>query len=247
MFFENYKKNKMIKLYIINTLINIFSNSYLLIAIIINISIPFSLSIHNHLTARLSNGNFLVISCTGKYIFDPTYTYSTSISGISHDNYRENLAHFSEEDNGYILFISPQHHHVLFSNGSLFSSISISISLYKMFYEYSVNHYNDSYYYYFIYYNINYNFIFQKYEFFSNNKSIQNIFEKSYEPNDSNYNIITCQLMKNNNINVITCFFGTYSNNNNNFINITVFDPENNFEIIQSEVTNTKNISYFII
>ena len=224
----------------------LFSNSHLLIAIIINISIPFSLSIHNHLTARLSNGNFLVISCNGKYIFDPTYTNSTSISGISHDNYRENLAHFSEEDNGYILFISPQHHHILFSNGSLFSSIPIT--LYKMFYEYSVipyNHYNDSYYYYVIYYKSNKNFIFQKYEFFSNNKSIQNIFEKSYEPNDSNYNIITCQLMKNNNINVITCFFGTYSNNNNNFINITVFDPEKNFEIIHSLRTKTTNISSF--
>ena len=50
--------------------------------------------------------------------------------------------------------------------------------------------------------------------------------------------------MKFKNANVITCFFGT-NLNNNNFINITVFDPEKNFEVIQSSRTTTKNIIKF--
>ena len=42
-------------------------------------------------------------------------------------------------------------------------------------------------------------------------------------------------------------FFATslLDNNNNNFINVTVFDPEKNFEIIQLTRTFTKNISSF--
>ena len=81
-----------------------------------------------------------------------------------------------------------------------------------------------------------------------NSQNIQKHYnEYQFSPKDSLYNFITCQLMKYNNTNVITCFFATslLNNENNNFINVTVFNPENNFEIIQSNVTNTKNISKF--
>ena len=51
--------------------------------------------------------------------------------------------------------------------------------------------------------------------------------------------------MKINKTKVITCFFGTHPDLRNHFINVTVFDPEKNFEIIKSNITTTTNITKF--
>ena len=48
--------------------------------------------------------------------------------------------------------------------------------------------------------------------------------------------------MKYSNINVISCFY-ILALNNEHYINCTVFNPENNFNTIQSSITKTKGIT----
>ena len=70
----------------------LFSNSHLLITIIIKISIRFSFSIGNGLITRLNNGNFIIFGSDRTYIMDPTYTklidFGGSVSkGKEYDKY----------------------------------------------------------------------------------------------------------------------------------------------------------------
>ena len=126
----------------------LYSNSHLLIAIIINISIPFSLTV----VTRLNNGNFLVFSSERTFVYDPTYTYASKYSGkVSYETNYENIAHFSEEDNGYIIYISYVSHNIFFSDGTFYNSYNQVLS--KFYYDYSVIPYKDSYYFY-VYYDI---------------------------------------------------------------------------------------------
>ena len=260
----NLKKNYNIKKYTIDKYKYLFSKNfsyyYLLKAIIINITIAFSLPFnYNYLTIRLNNGNFLVISDNGLFIFDPTFTNSTKINGVNYtDDISFNLAHFSEEDGGYILFITEKYNYVLFPNGTLFNAIS-SHFFYEFLYfdQYSVIpyiHYNDSYYYFVLFlndYDNDYNYYYiTKYEFFISNKTIQYIPEFLYYT-DYCYNLaISCQLMKFNDINAITCFFLAEEDlfDDYNYINVKVFDPENYFTIIQSSnstILNSSDIIFF--
>ena len=205
------------KKYTIDKSKSLFSKNYLLITII-KISLAFSLPYnYNYLTTRLNNGNFLVFSDNGVFIFDPTFTNSSKIKRINYTNSYNNfkLAHFSEEDGGYILFITNQYQYVLFSNGTLFNAISFSLP-YSSSYYYSVipyNHYNNSYYYFVILLdcetslNNDYYFNFKKYGFFLCNKNIQYFRERHFKSNNIVYSYFSCQLMKFNNTNSITCCF----------------------------------------
>ena len=85
----------------------LFSYFHLLIAIIINILIRFSFTIGNGLITRLNNGNFIIFGSDRTYILDPTYTQLIDLgSTVSRGKEYDNIAHFSEEDDGYIIFIN---------------------------------------------------------------------------------------------------------------------------------------------
>ena len=183
---------------------------------------------------RLNNGNFLVFGENGNYLFNQTFNLLNN-GNIICDYESCNLAHFSEEDGGYIILRSNDYQYILSPDGEKlcqyksFSDIS--------YYYYSIvpyNHINDIYYYYIIHYYNNYQLYFRKYSFHSKNNSIKE--EEFYYL----YNIyingyITCNLMEYNNNKVITCFFSY-----DNYINSTVFDSENNFTIINTSRTITK-------
>ena len=110
---------------------------------------------HHHITTRLNNGNFLVFTSEGKYTMDPAFNLYNKTNDISCNNYHENLAHFSEEDGGYILFISNSYHHILSPYGELLIKCSFDLpNSNYYYYDFSVipyNHVNDLYYYYLIY------------------------------------------------------------------------------------------------
>ena len=152
-----------------------------------------------HLVTRLNNGNFLIFTSQGTYIYDPTYHYITFSASIIYNRDEDNIAHFSEEDNnGYIIFTSSFNHYIYFSDGTSYTSISHNLVL--KYYDYSVvpyKHYNDSYFFH-IYYNINYNnkicFYFYKYKI-KKQRSIDQLYAHQYIP-DYSYRFITCQLMR---------------------------------------------------
>ena len=230
--------------------ISFFPHFYLLIKFIFLFSIRKSYSYildHNHITTRLNNGNFLIFTCNGKYTLSPAFIYYNQTTDISYNNYRENLAHFSEEDGGYILFISDQDHHFISPYGRLLKKYSFSLpSSYQYYDFFSVipySHINDYYYYYIIYKSSNTYFYFRKYSYCLQNNSIIETSYKGYST-DNSFDYITCQLMKYLSNNVIACFF-TIPMGNNYYINCTVFDSENNLEIIKTNRTTTSGIISF--
>ena len=89
-----------------------FSNSFLLIFLFI-ISFFFSYcyytSAHTHLVTKLKNGNFMVFTCDGIYTLDPYFNLYNITTELSCSNYMENIAHFSEEDGEYFIYICPNH------------------------------------------------------------------------------------------------------------------------------------------
>ena len=226
---------------IIKKRIYLFSCSNLTIFYFINsIIISYSiLNAHFHLSTRLNNGNFMVFSCDGLYTLDPYFNHLTTITQISASNYRENIAHFIDEDGGYFLFVSHNHHHFFSPYGEHLVSYSHSLSRY--FYQYSVvpyNHIDSNYYYYLIDIESS-DIILRKFVFNSNNNIISLVHTKTL--NRTEYNFISCELMKFSNKKVIACFYPTYSNNSYYFI-CNVYDPENNYEIIKTKISNSSEI-----
>ena len=151
---------------------------YLLIKFIFIFSIGKSysyISAHNHIATRLNNGNFLIFTCYGKYTLSPSFIYYNQTTDLSYENYKENLAHFSEEDGGYILFISYYSHHFISPYGRLLNKYSFSLpSSYQYYDFFSVipySHINDYYYYYIIYKSNNTYFYFRKYSYCLQNNS----------------------------------------------------------------------------
>ena len=142
-----------------------FLNSLLFKVIIIIISISFSLNIVDGLITRLNNGNFSAFTSEGTYTVDPIFTYYLATdSSYTYNRAHDNLAHFSEEDDGYIIFISL-YHYIFSSDGTIFRTSGYSSQ--KNYYEYSIipyTHDGDTYYYFYVYNNNN-DFFFAKYEF----------------------------------------------------------------------------------
>ena len=181
----------------------------------------------------------MVFTCNGIYTLDPYFNVLNTTNGLSYNNYKENIAHFSDEDGGYFLYISDYDHHFFSPYGKYLASYSHSLSRY--FYQYSVvpyNHIDSNYYYYLIYIESS-DIILRKFVFNSNNNIISLVHTKTL--NRTEYNFISCELMKFSNKKVIACFYPTYSNNSYYFI-CNVYDPENNYEIIKTKISNSSEI-----
>ena len=212
-----------------------------------NISSSYYTNAHFHLATKLKNGNFMVFTCEGIYNLDPYFNLYNITNGLSYDNFHENLAHFSEEDGGYFLYISDNDHHLFSSYGNILESYSFSFS--KYYYQYSVvpyNHTHNNYYYYLIF--IDSNCLYFK--LFSFNPTTNKILYNNslkYSSIDSISNFISCELMNKLNQKVITCFYVISSNNSNYFLNCTTFEIENFFSITnyENQKTKTSNITIF--
>ena len=211
---------------------------------------------HMHGLIKLVNGNFLLISCKGKFILDPAFNKINELStndALGSSYKYETLISFQEEDGGYIIFIASGNQYILSPNGNLINSDSIYQTQDKLYYLYSIVPFkfskDDELQYLYIYFESTNSIKFDKYSYNITSKqfkkqnriySSQNIF------NNINNGLITCQLMKYSHKNVIACFFvvNDINNSNNQFINCTVFDPDN-FLIINSTKSKTKGITNF--
>ena len=139
------------------------------------------------------------------------------------------------------------HRQYIFSpEGKLYCDFPIPYIYDYFHFYYSIipySHVDDTYNYYLIHKANSYNYYFRKYTYYLCNNSISEQMNYLYKTNKTtdSINSITCQLMKYNSNNVITCFFA-----NNNYINCTVFDSENNFAIINTSsiIKNSKDENY---
>ena len=220
---------------------------FLLILVIRKASYSFIISnAHNHGVVKLENGNFLILTCNGKYILDSTfnnsYNYTLDVSGSA--PFDDNLAIFSQENGRYIIYIQNSFHYFLSPNGLYINSLSKAKLNSKTYNYYTIvpfNHLKDEYYYYFIYFYTTNHIIFEKYSYNLTSKKYIN--SNSYYSAiivNNIYSYITCQVMNYLKNRVISCFFIS-SSSNEYYINYTVFYSDN-FTIIQSNKTRTNGI-----
>ena len=201
---------------------------------------------HNHGVIKLENGNFLVLTCNGKYILDPTfnnsYNYTLDVAGSA--PFYDNLGIFSKEDGGYIIYIQNSLHYFLSPNGIYINSFSRNKPNSNNYCFYTIapyNHLKEEYYYYFIYFYSNNKIIFQKYIYNLSSKNYINSNNYTKYPIVNNsHSYITCQVMNYSNNRVISCFYIS-SSNNEYYLNCTVFNSQN-LAVIQSNKTRTKGI-----
>ena len=183
---------------------------------------------------KLSNNKILMLSNNGHYIMDSNFSnliYQESSYSFSCCCKYNKLFYFSEEyilfyNCDYLVFISKEGQ--ILSKNSFVSSTSSSIMPYG---------YDSSYlYFYYVYAGNNHTLYFYKYSYNLSSKSLTN----------NNYNkeikyiyncITTCQIMKYDNKNTISCFY-QYSSNINQ---LKFFDVDNNLVEV-----NTRSISISI-
>ena len=183
---------------------------------------------------KLENGNFLFLSENGLYTLDPTfqilnYTDKVELNNISYTTIKQ----FKREDGSNILIITKSNHYILNSDGNLLYTKIINGSLDK--FQSSVIPYSHSrnVFSYYIINNDKPNIIFRKYSYNSTDEYFEIRDFNLINASEIYNNYITCQLMKNINENVISCFFPTIINDEY-YINCTVFKAEENFEIIKT-------------
>ena len=183
---------------------------------------------------KLENGNFLFLSHNGLYTLDPTFQILNYTDKVKlNNNFYTTIKQFKREDGSNILIITLTHHYILNSDGNLlytriiygnndkFKSSVIPYSHSRNVLSYYIINNNKT------------NIILRKYSYNSINENFENRDFNLINSSEINDNYITCQLMKNINENVISCFFPT-SINDENYINCTVVKAEENFEMIKT-------------
>ena len=188
---------------------------------------------HYHASILLDNGNIK--------------KFYTEENASTDRKYFVALKQFSKDDGRYFIIISNNRHSIYDSYGNSLLKKSISNNLYNRFYSIvPYSHLSDELYYYIIYFNKETQIKFTKYSYNLTDNKFQN---KSFYVNNilgNEKNLITCQLMKNINGKVISCFFLAHLENKY-FINCSVFNPEESLKIIQSSQIKIEATSFYRI
>ena len=157
-------------------------------------------SSHYHDSIKLDDGMILVFS-------------SSNTTG-SNNKFFVTIKQFSKDDGSYFLHISKYYHNMYDSYGDLVFEKFFINNIFNHFYSLvPYNHLRDELYYYIIYFNNATQMAFTK---FSYNLTNDNFQSKYFYVNNIlgfEMNLITCQLMKNSNGKVISCFFLTHLGN----------------------------------
>ena len=228
---------------------NISNFLFFVIFSFFNISYCLIENFHFHRATKLNNGNFLLFSCNGMYLLSPDLKTIILNSGVTKNNYEENIAHFLAEDGGYILYISYSNNYLFSQEGNFIKNYEYSLNK-RNYYQYSIIPYkleNGYLNYYLIYFQNASTLIFKRFEYNLNTNNTSPNSNKDFfyniSPDNTNAKgFISCEIMRNKSINVIACFLGT-SLNNNNYINCTVFYY--NFTVNNISQTQTGGINKF--
>ena len=157
------------------------------------------------------------------------------------------IKQFSKDEGSYFLYITNDYHYIYDSYGKLYFKISITNNIFNRFYSLvPYSHLRNELNYYIIYFYNSTRFAFTKFAYNLTNEN----FQKKYFYINNNLrtekNLITCQLMKNSNGKVISCFFLTYLENEY-YLSCSVFSPEENLKIIQTSQIKVEATSFYRI
>ena len=171
-----------------------------------------------HRIKRLNNGNYLIMSTQGIYIYNEEFNSKIDLTIFSsrllesHNNLISAvIEQFSIENNGYIICLIKNETFFLSRKGVLLRNKTLDYIIYNSNYNIIPIRQSGNQYYYVII-NIENNAIYiRKYVYNSSNNEIylEEIHINTISQTDIK-NAITCQLMGSNYEKVIICFFGTW-------------------------------------
>ena len=184
------------------------------------------------LKLRLNNGNYIMLTIQGIYIYSQTLTskldikiFDSRIYSTHSDCYSTNMAQFSSEDNGYVICLIQNMTYIVSKNGIFLTEYKLDF-MYKgasfpiIPYGHSGNEY-----YYLIVSKVEKRIIFRKYIYNSSLNSVVYVKAYTYELIYGFYNSIACELMYYSNNKVVTCFYGDWETTFLNVFNMSDFMP----------------------
>ena len=171
-----------------------------------------------HRLKRLNNGNYLIMSTQGIYIYNEQFNSKINLTLFksrlveSHDElYSSDIEQFPTENNGYIICLIKNETFFLSKKGVLLQNKTLDYIQYFCSYNIIPIGQSGNGYYYAIISIENDKIYIRNYIYNSSNNDINLDDIYFYNITTKNvYNKITCELMNYNNEKVITCFFGNW-------------------------------------
>jgi hypothetical protein len=191
-----------------------------------------------HRKKRLNNGNYLVMTTQGIYLYNEKFNSKVDIevfdSRIIKGNdelYSSDIAQFSTEDNGYIICLIKNETYFLSKKGELLQHITLDYIIYRSYY--NIIPYGHSYNeYYFVIITLDepsHTIVIRKYKFNALNNEINFIQSYDYEVASGIKESITCELMNSLGDKVIACFYSQWDDNYYSVFDITDFNIFSNY------------------
>ena len=190
------------------------------------------------LKLRLNNGNYLMLTAQGIYMYNPTLTsrievknFTTRLTNDHRESYPTNMAQFSSEDGGYIICLIKNITFIVSKTGDYLTEYTLDYMRNKSSYPIIPYGHSETQYYYFII-TVEDNVVkFRKYIYnsYSNNIIKENTY--TYDTTKSSvYGAIGCQLMNYTNQKVISCMYGRDKKVYWKVFNISTFTPISGME-----------------
>ncbi len=202
---------------------------------------------------RLNNGNYISISSTKILFLDGnldgeiySYNFENCIyqkdSSLNEDMSTSTIVEqFSSKDKGLIVAIIENKIYIFYNDGRLISSQATDFIKENHFHSIiPINHIENDYYFWIIYpcedggndiFTCG-NFYYRKIKFNSNDKSIEIGDEQNYEISSTYITTIKCIIMRYNEENVISCYYGKLGE-----AHLTLYNLEN-FNLIRDSIKN---------
>ena len=205
-----------------------------------------------HQKLRLNNGNYLIMSTQGIYIYNEEFNkkktivlFESRLLDSNNDIFKVDIAQFLSEDNGYILCLIKNETYILSKNTSLLYHTTLNyIKKYNFYQIIPYGHLNNEYY--FVIITIDDDAIVIR-EYIYDSIMNQIFYQDShiYSINTIHNDGISCILMIYSDNKVITCFFNQEKKINYKVFNISNFEIINGFEG-QIPIELTYNGAYLV-
>ena len=202
-------------------------------------------NVKHYLSKRLKNDNILLLTDKGFLLYDPTLTNGTIIKSETFSFLQDSqIKHFSDEDGGYIIIFQKDIFYFFSAFGEYLQKYSISLNIDREFHSIvPYGHMNNDYYFYSIYTSSN-SVYYKKYNYNCILNAIQYISQNNIEFQYISGSYISCHLLNYLEKKSIICSIPQYINSIY-YINITIFDSEDNFKILKTTFySDNKNTNY---
>ena len=188
------------------------------------------------LKKRLNNGNYLILSTQGIYLYNEEFTVKKEVKVFesrlvehNYEIYSADIAQFLKEDHGYIICLMLNETYIVSKSGEFLYHFSLDFTKIRVGNKIIPYGHLDNNYYFAILTLENKIIHIRKYIYNSQDNRAQFDNYYHYSCPQSEYNYLACELMKYNGQNVIYCFYGQW-----NGLFYVIFET-NNFTAIEDK------------